>query len=454
MRDERRNKHRRNLSTSSCGVGVPPARLPRRDLSFVEVGVPEGQPECLFAPELLGKSRTLTALREAAQTLAETDLTVLITGEPGTGKELLARGLHVASGRSGEYVAVNVASLSRELIDSELFGYVKGAFTNAQSDRQGLVALAEKGTLFLDEIGELPLDQQPKLLRFLQENKIRPVGGGAERLIDVRVLAATNQNLLEAVRAGKFRRDLYDRLAETRLEMPPLRLREDDIVMLAQNFLEEFRRSNPARVLTRSAISIIREHAWPGNVRELQRVMRALALHGKTIEIEGREVKEYLECYHHEVARPEVDIGKLLESVGAASTEELAARAQVSPSTVLRVLLPLRRSGKVSMRRVGKGNVFYWTGHSATAGGIYMPEPLPLGRPSDDIQLSTQETDPLRAQALALAMQGEVSRMALVNAAHISPRTALRVLSGLVVDGKLLPVGQGRALRYKIILPC
>ncbi len=408
----------------------------------------------VFAPSFLGCSPAIAMLRDLASPQAPTDVTVLITGEPGTGKELLARAFHDSSGRRGEFVAINVAGLSRELVDSELFGYVKGAFTNAHVDRSGLVTLAEKGTLFLDEIGELHLDLQPKLLRLLQERVARPVGGGVERPVDVRILAATNQNLLEAVRAGRFRRDLYDRVAETRLVVPPLRDRGEDVVLLARQFLEEYQGERPPRVLTKAAIAVLKAHRWPGNVRELQRVMRALAIYGKTPRIDGEEVLEVLEHPVTVQPRPELEIGNVLQAHGPATTQELVARFQVSTSSILRQLQPLRDSGMVGMRRVGRGNTFFWIGPAET---IELPAPSLQAAPpevSPDSPLPPElSIERLRALALKLASGGEVSRLALATAANISLRSSLRILTGLVEDGKLHPVGRGRSLRYVISEP-
>lgn len=421
----------------------------------------------VFIPELLGNSPLVEALRKRARRLAATDLAVLICGEPGTGKELLAQAMHDASGRSGRYITLNVASLSRELMDSELFGYVRGAFTNAHSDKEGLVSLAEKGTLFFDEIGELPMELQPKLLRILETRTIRPVGGGAERPIDVRFVAATNRDLLKAVREGTFRRDLYDRLAETKLEVPPLRARGEDLILLAKSFLERFSQgvANPFE-LTRGAIVALNAHSWPGNVRELQRVIRELLLRLDGGKIQASDIEGVIEReeamispatpYRHiqgPSASIDLDISKLLETQGVVTTEELVTRTHLSSSSILRLLRPLRKSGKVGMRRVGKGNVFYWKGPSQP---VEMSDVSSNTLPATTTStlLATDKTIPaLKELALKMAQEGDVSRLAFARTAQISLSSSFRILNGLVDEGKLRPEGLGRASRYVLCTP-
>jgi DNA-binding NtrC family response regulator len=236
---------------------------------------------------LIGASEALRSVIETAAQVAPRQTTVLILGESGTGKELLARGIHLASSRAdGPFVAVNVGGLPEGLIDSELFGHVKGAFTGAVGDRKGRFELAHGGTLFLDEIGELRLDLQVKLLRALQEGEIERVGGTSAVGVDVRVIAATNRDLEAMVADGEFRVDLYYRIAVVPLHLPPLRDRRDDLPLLIRHFLEGFARAGkgraPHRVVTVSdaAQEALARYRWPGNVRELQNVLeRALVLH-------------------------------------------------------------------------------------------------------------------------------------------------------------------------------
>jgi two-component system NtrC family response regulator len=196
-----------------------------------------------------------------------------VTGESGTGKELLARGIHFSSGRSeGPFVAVNCAAIPENLIESELFGHVKGSFTGAVRDKVGKFELADGGTLFLDEIGDLRVDLQAKILRALQERTVDRVGGMEQVELDVRVIAATNRDLEREVREGSFREDLYYRLSVVILHMPPLRERRDDIPMLAEHFLKKFTKVGNA-TLAPEALSRLKSYGWPGNVRELENVI-------------------------------------------------------------------------------------------------------------------------------------------------------------------------------------
>ncbi len=210
--------------------------------------------------------------------------TVLVCGETGTGKELFARGIHSASQQAHEpFVAINCAAIPETLLESELFGHERGAFTDARSMKRGLFEVAGRGTIFLDEIGELPLKLQPKLLRVLEQRVFRRVGGSAELPIAARVIAGTNVSLGEAVDAGEFREDLFYRLSVVRLDLPPLREREGDIDLLARHFLLQLARESDGdpSTLTADAIAALCSHSWPGNVRELKNVIeRAVIVAG------------------------------------------------------------------------------------------------------------------------------------------------------------------------------
>jgi two-component system NtrC family response regulator len=228
-------------------------------------------------PELITAAPIMERLIDTLDRVATADVAVLLTGESGTGKELLARRLHQFSDRAKQpFVALNCAAIPQGLIESELFGHVKGSFTGAVKDHRGKFEQADGGTLFLDEIGELPLDQQPKLLRTLQQGVIEPVGG-TPRQVNVRVVAATNLNLEHEIQRGKFREDLYYRLAVIPLQVPPLRQRLADIPLLAGHFL---RRATQGRQLglSNSVIAALQRYKWPGNVRELENLMRRLAI--------------------------------------------------------------------------------------------------------------------------------------------------------------------------------
>lgn len=234
------------------------------------------------ADELLGDSRALKTIKEQIARLADLDTSVLISGESGTGKELVARALHRQSHRAeNSFVAVNCAALPETLLESELFGHVRGAFTDAREKRKGLFVEASGGTLLLDEIAEMPLALQPKLLRVLEDHRVRPLGGSHEVECDVRVLAASHRNLEEVVAEGRFRSDLFYRLNVIQLELPPLRERGNDILLLAQHFIQQLaqRFNKSVTGLAQPVASCLLAYHWPGNVRELRNVIeRALAL--------------------------------------------------------------------------------------------------------------------------------------------------------------------------------
>jgi two-component system response regulator PilR (NtrC family) len=232
--------------------------------------------------QLLGRSRAMQKVFELIQKIQSTRTSVLITGESGTGKELVARALHTEGNRSsGPFVAVNCGAIPDELMESELFGHKKGAFTGAVADKPGLFQQAAGGTLFLDEIGELGLGLQVKLLRGLQERRVKPVGATEEVEVDVRVVAATNRELEEEVARGAFRSDLYYRLNVIEVRLPPLRQRREDIPLLVEHFMRRFATEQDKAIegITPEALQRLEEHEFPGNVRELENVMeRAVAL--------------------------------------------------------------------------------------------------------------------------------------------------------------------------------
>jgi two-component system response regulator HydG len=232
--------------------------------------------------DIVGDSIAMREVFELLRRVSETEATVLITGESGTGKELIARALHRRSRRSGgPFVAINCAAVPETLLEAELFGHVKGAFTDARSARPGLFLQASGGTLFLDEVGEIPLGLQPKLLRALQERRVRPVGGDAEVPFDARIVAATNRDLESSVADGRFRGDLFYRINVIHLELPPLRARGTDVLLLAQHLIEHFAQAVGKRIrgLSPSAAERLVTYSWPGNVRELQNcIERAVAL--------------------------------------------------------------------------------------------------------------------------------------------------------------------------------
>jgi two-component system response regulator PilR (NtrC family) len=231
---------------------------------------------------IIGQSPKMKAIFDMIQTVAPQNSRVLITGESGTGKELVARAIHENSSRAQTpFITINCGAFPETLLESELFGYMKGAFTGANENRRGLFQAAHGGTLFMDEIGNMNLAMQVKLYRVLQEGKVRPLGSNDEVDVDVRVIAATNKDLEKAIAAGEFREDLFYRLSVIPMHVPPLRERREDIPLLARHFLEQFRKSmeKPIEGISPEAMSLLESYDWPGNVRELENTIeRAVAL--------------------------------------------------------------------------------------------------------------------------------------------------------------------------------
>jgi formate hydrogenlyase transcriptional activator len=226
--------------------------------------------------EILGNSPALLKLLDRVISVAPTDANVLISGETGSGKELIARAIHSSSNRkTSPLVKVNCGAIPSGLVESELFGHVKGAFTSASERRIGRFELANNGTLFLDEVGELPLDTQVKLLRVLQEQEFEPVGSNRTIKVNVRIIAATNRDLEKAVQLGEFRSDLYYRLNVIPLRLPPLRDRRSDIPLIVMSFLRQSakRMGKPVDSVSRATMSLLQNYSWPGNIRELQNVI-------------------------------------------------------------------------------------------------------------------------------------------------------------------------------------
>jgi two-component system NtrC family response regulator len=280
--------------------------------------------------EMLGRSRQMQDVFTAVRKVAPTDAPVLILGESGTGKELVARAIHRLSRREkGPFIAINCGAIPENLLESELFGHEKGAFTGAHVQRKGRVELADGGTLFLDEIGDLPLPLQVKLLRMLQERRLERVGGRQEIPVNARVLSATNADLKQAMREGRFREDLYYRIGVVMIPLPALRERGEDVGVLAAAFLERFAAEGQRRLagFTREALSAIQAHAWPGNVRELEnRIKRAVVM------AEGTRVTP-----------ADLDLEGEARAEGRALRE---VRAELERDTIQRVLA--RHKGNVS----------------------------------------------------------------------------------------------------------
>jgi DNA-binding NtrC family response regulator len=239
--------------------------------------------------EMIGESKAIEQIKTMIDKVAPTDARVLITGPNGTGKELVAHWLHQKSDRSkGPMIEVNCAAIPSELIESELFGHVKGAFTSANKDRAGKFEAANGGTIFLDEVGDMSLSAQAKVLRALQESRIQRVGSDKDIKVDVRVIAATNKNLKEEIEKGKFREDLYHRLAVILIEVPALNNRREDIPLLVDHFSDKIcnEHGNPKKIFSDKAIKLLQNYDWTGNIRELRNVVERLIILG------GNEVTE------------------------------------------------------------------------------------------------------------------------------------------------------------------
>jgi DNA-binding NtrC family response regulator len=265
--------------------------------------------------DIVGKNLRMIKIFELIDTISPTDSTVLITGESGTGKELIARAIHNKSLREkGEFVSINCGALPENLLESELFGHIKGAFTDAYKDKEGLFVQAHKGTLFLDEIAEMSQKMQVKLLRAIQERKIRPVGGNSESEVDARIISATNKDLTDEMKAGRFRSDLFYRLNVISIDIPPLRERKDDIPLLLDYFLKHYNKRFKRNIegFEKDVLKIFMNYSWPGNIRELENfVERSVALEkGKFIDKTSLPRELFYDIPEESATR--VDIGKML----------------------------------------------------------------------------------------------------------------------------------------------
>ena len=300
--------------------------------------------------DLVSRSRAMRNVLAIAQRIAQSDAPVLLTGESGVGKERIARYLHAASRRArGPFVAVNCAALPEQLLESELFGHVRGAFTGADRDSKGLFEAAAGGTLLLDEVGEIPLAMQVKLLRVLQDYEVRRVGGTESKRIDVRIIAATNRDLAEMVRERAFRRDLYYRLKVLAVEVPPLRERREDVLPLAHAFMRRgcaTYHCGPC-ALSSAALDRLLAYEWPGNVRELEHAMeRAVVLAEGKPKIEAADLP------------PEIALGPSPGGEGAGGA--LLPLAEVERRHILRALEELDGNRKETARVLGIGVNTLW----------------------------------------------------------------------------------------------
>jgi DNA-binding NtrC family response regulator len=269
-------------------------------------------------PRILGESETLKRAVGETQRVAQTEATVLLLGESGTGKELFARAVHhLSARRDNAFVAINCAAIPETLIENELFGHERGAFTGATDRRQGKFELASGGTVFLDEIGELPLAVQGKLLRAIEEKVVDRIGGSAPVAVDVRVVAATNKDLKAAVDNGQFRGDLFFRLAVFPIEVPPLRDRGDDIIVLAQHFAAEIGRELRGREaqLSSGAVDALRQHHWPGNVRELENAIERACILSDSLILEPADLGLGSSATHESESLEQLDLSGTLSEV-------------------------------------------------------------------------------------------------------------------------------------------
>ena len=251
--------------------------------------------------QMIGKGRSMQEIYILIEKVASTDSTVLITGESGTGKEMAARAVHLQGARRDHpFVSINCAALPENLLESELFGHVRGSFTGAVSDKKGMFELAQRGTLFLDEVGEMSPWTQVKLLRALQERKVRRVGGADEIPVDVRIIAATNQDLKKRIAEGKFREELYYRLNVISVDMPPLRKRTEDIPLLIAHFLQKYcdKMGKKPKRFTPDVVGLLEGYPWPGNIRELENVIERI------VAIEDRETVT-VTCLPQEIVSPQ-----------------------------------------------------------------------------------------------------------------------------------------------------
>jgi two-component system response regulator AtoC len=299
---------------------------------------------------VIGRTPQMFQVYKTIAKIADTKSTVLIYGERGTGKELIARSVHYNSSRNDRpFIPVDCASLVESLMESELFGHVRGAFTGAHTARKGLFEEADGGTIFLDEVSNLSLSMQVKLLRFLQEHEIKRVGGTESIKVDVRVIAATNQPLEPLVKSGKFREDLFDRLNVVTITLPPLRDRKEDIPLLANHFLQKFSEENHKNIshISPEALEILIQYSWPGNVRELENTIeRAVVLSVHPIILPEDLPQKFLHAVPGE--RPETKEGKQ-----PLSSEKLLPLKEIEKSYVLRVLQETKGNKKKASEILG-----------------------------------------------------------------------------------------------------
>jgi DNA-binding NtrC family response regulator len=310
----------------------------------------EIDPEEPLASEIIGSAPKMVEIYKTISRVAPTDALVLIEGETGTGKELIARMIHSNSARASQpFAPVDCGSLAPSLIESELFGALRGAYTGAERDRTGVFEAANSGTVFLDEIGDVDLNFQLKLLRFLQEKEIRPLGASRARKVDVRILAATNRDLQKMVAEGKFREDLWYRLDVVRIEVPPLRERHGDIPLLAASFLKRYcERYQLDTRLTEGGLKALEDHTWPGNVRQLQHMMERLVILAPGGRISREAVREAID-----VSNPGGLASETLADTEADQIRKVLAATNGNKSRAARILGIERKTLYRKLERMG-----------------------------------------------------------------------------------------------------
>jgi DNA-binding NtrC family response regulator len=318
--------------------------------------------EFLRSCSLVGKSIELKQIAESALQVAPTNITVLITGESGTGKELIARAIHANGQRKDRpFVAANVGALAEGVVESELFGHEKGAFTGAVSRRRGLFETANGGTIFLDEIAEFKPATQVKLLRVLEERSFMRVGGSSDIQVDVRVIAATNQDLEQKVREGSFRSDLFFRLAVVKIDVPPLRQRPKDIPILVQSFIGKLNQQSRRKItgVSDEAMELLMGYHWPGNVRELRNFLESMLALAPDRRIEAGDVRRYVENQGQSNRRLPVVTGKSVET----AEHELIIQAILSlRAEIINLREALSEQGRLGSRVRVEPAVSHWTG--------------------------------------------------------------------------------------------
>jgi transcriptional regulator with PAS, ATPase and Fis domain len=311
---------------------------------------------------LIGEHPLMQKIEAMARRVAATDATILLTGESGTGKELVARAIHNLGPRSAHpFVPVNCAALPEDLLESELFGHIRGAFTGALSSRVGMFQLAEGGTILLDEVGEMPLPLQAKLLRVLQNREVRPVGSDQSLSVNVRVIASTNKDLQQEVEKSAFREDLFYRLQVIPIHLPPLRARRSDILLLVQHFLEKNNRKYSREVtIAEETLIYLWEYDWPGNVRELENLLERLVVLNETNVLTPEDLPLYVRSFiaekklpHPQINGGDVDLRQVLEQFESRLIDEALRRTNGNKSAAAQ-MLGLKRTTLVAKLRKKK----------------------------------------------------------------------------------------------------